>query len=61
MIYDEKMDEICKDGHILEPLDDVEYPKVYDTAPYSLTVPADKVKEIKLPKPSGKIFWNNLI
>lgn len=61
MAYDEKMDEICKDEHILEPLDDVNYPKVYNIPPYSLTVPANKVKKIKLPKPSGKIFWNNLI
>ena len=38
-----------------------EFPKVYNTPPYNLTVPADKVKEIKLPKPLGKIFWNNLI
>lgn len=60
MIYDEKINEICKNGCILQSLDNVEWPKVYDTPPYS-TVPADKVKEIKLPKPSGKIFWNDLI
>lgn len=35
--------------------------KIYYTPPYNLIVPADKVKEIKLPKPSGKIFWNDLI
>lgn len=56
--YDEKMNETSKDGHILNSLDDV---KVYDIPPYSLTVSADNVKEIKLPKPLGKIFWNNLI
>ena len=50
-----------KDGHILEPLGGIEWPKVYDAPPYSLTIPSDKVKEIKLPKPTGKIFWNNSI
>lgn len=44
---------ILKDEHILEPL----WPKIYDYPPYSLTVPSDKVNEIKLPKPTGKIFW----
>lgn len=57
----ENKEEICKDGHILESLDNIDFPKVYDTPPYSLTVPADKVKEINYPKPSGKIFWNELI
>ena len=52
---------ILKDEHILEPLEGIEWPKVYDVPPYSLTIPSDKVKEIKLPKPTGKIFWNNLI
>ena len=42
----------------LNNLDDI---NIYYTPPYSLTVPEDKVKEIKLPKPLGKIFWNNLI
>ena len=57
----ENKKENCKDGHILESLDNIDFPKVYDTPPYSLTVPADKVKEINFPKPSGKIFWNKLI
>ena len=34
-----------------------EFPKVYNTSLYNLTFPADKVKEIKFPKPLGKIFW----
>ena len=46
---------------ILESLDNLDYLKIYYIPPYSLTVPADKVKENKLPKPIGKIFWNNLI
>lgn len=50
-----------KDGDILKPSDNVNFPKVYNYPPYSLTVPADKVKVIKYPKPSGKIFWNDLI
>lgn len=57
----ENKEEICKDGYILESLDYIDFPKVYDTPPYSLTVQADKVKEINSPKPSGKIFWNKLI
>ncbi len=52
---------LLKDGHILEPLESIEWPKVYDHPPYDLTVPADKVNEIGCPKPTGKIFWNNLI
>ncbi len=50
---------ILKDEHILESLGGIEWPKVYDAPPYSLTIPSDKVKEIKLPKPTGKIFWND--
>lgn len=45
----------------LEALDDFDHLKIYYIPPYSLTVPANKVKKIKLPKPSGKIFWNDLI
>ena len=52
---------IVKDGHILEPLGGIEWPKVYDVPPYSLTIESNKVNEIKLPKPTGKIFWNDLI
>ena len=40
--------------------DIVDFPKVYDAPPYSLTVPTDEVEEIKLPKPLGEIFWNDL-
>lgn len=54
----EKMDEIRKDGYILESLDNVNFPKVYNKPPCDLTVPADKVEEINLPKPFGEIFWN---
>jgi len=50
-----------KDGHIFVPLGGIEWPKVYDVPPYSLTIPSNKVKGIKLPKPTGKIFWNNAI
>lgn len=31
--------------------------KVYNKPPCDLTVPANKVEEIILPKPLGKIFW----
>ena len=57
----QKMKNKIVEQHILEPLEGIEWPKVYDVPPYSLTVPSDKVKEIKLPKPTRKIFWNNSI
>jgi len=48
---------MIKDGHILEHLYGIEWPKTYDIPHYNLTIPSNKVKEIKLPKPTGKIFW----
>lgn len=53
----QKMENKIVEQHILEPLEGSEWPKVYDVPPYSLTIPSDKVKEIKLLKPTGKIFW----
>lgn len=53
----QKMENKIVEQHILEPLEGIEWPKVYDVPPYSLTVPGDKVNEIRLPKPTGKIFW----
>lgn len=50
-----------KQKDIPDSLDNFTYLKIYYTPPYNLTVPADKVKEIKLPKPLGEIFWNDLI
>lgn len=62
LVYDKKMDEICKDGYyILRPLGNGNFFKVYNYPPYNLTIPTNKVKEIKLPKPLGEIFWNDLI
>ena len=45
----------------IESLNNLNYLKICYTPPYDLTVPADKVEKINLPKPSGKIFWNDLI
>ena len=50
-----------KQKDTLEVLDNLDHLKIYYIPPYNLTVPIDKVKEIKLPKPLGKIFWNDLI
>lgn len=47
---------ILKDGHILEPLGGIEWPRVFNIPPYSLTIPNNKVNGIKLPKPIGKYF-----
>jgi hypothetical protein len=38
---------ILKDGHILEPLEGIEWPKVYNHPLYDLMVPSDKVNGIK--------------
>lgn len=45
----------------IESLNNLDHLKICYIPPYDLTVPADKVKEIKLSKPLEEVFWIDLI